>query len=620
MKKIIGIIILIISIEQTIGQGKFTYTPVNPKAGDEIEITYTLPDSIFYYPEAYVVKYIDKREYLFDLKLIKNGNHYSSKIKTDSNNNLLIFSFRNGGKWDNNSNNGNLIFIKANENQEIYSHLNAANFFNFYGPYRLGLNKNNKAALENYDIQFKKYPSTKNKYLLAYLNFLKTIDPIKTKLMVDSMINVQLINGLKTKDDFENIQELYGIIGDQSNIEKYKIIRLEKIALNIYDEKDLNQILLKEKDIIKKEQILKEISKNKINDTLEYYKLTNIIRQSLFDDYLLNKMWSSLKLVLEELPKIKGRDYQYLKVSNACMENSSNLEFGLYFAKQAVDVSKHILEYPSEIPNYMTPSEFHLSNKKSYGFYCFKYASLLIKLKMYSEAFKYSKIAALEVENGNNIEYNSLFATTCKYYQNKENTNKILERFIIEDKEDENIISILKANSKEKNFENYFKSLKLSASKKIEMELKKNIINEIAPDFNLQNIHGDFVKLSNLKGKIVIIDFWATWCTPCISSFPTMDRLVNQYKKDSSVAFLFINTFQSESDKLNVVRNFSQKNKYSFNILMDLDNNVSLNYEVISIPMKFIIGKDGNIKFKSSGFKGDGILKKEIENIIEILR
>ena len=53
---------------------------------------------------------------------------------------------------------------------------------------------------------------------------------------------------------------------------------------------------------------------------------------------------------------------------------------------------------------------------------------------------------------------------------------------------------------------------------------------------------------------------------------------------------------------------------------MDLDNNVSLNYEVISIPMKFIIGKDGNIKFKSSGFKGDGILKKEIENIIEILR
>ena len=99
-----------------------------------------------------------------------------------------------------------------------------------------------------------------------------------------------------------------------------------------------------------------------------------------------------------------------------------------------------------------------------------------------------------------------------------------------------------------------------------------------------------------------------------------MDRLVNQYKNDSSVAFLFINTFQSESDKLNVVRNFSQKNKYTFNILMDLDNNVSLNYEVISIPMKFIIGKDGNIKFKSSGFKGDGILKKEIENIIEILR
>ena len=73
----------------------------------------------------------------------------------------------------------------------------------------------------------------------------------------------------------------------------------------------------------------------------------------------------------------------------------------------------------------------------------------------------------------------------------------------------------------------------MSASKKIEMELKKNIINEIAPDFNLQNIYGDFVKLSNLKGKIVIIDFWATWCTPCISSFPTMDRLVNQYKKDS---------------------------------------------------------------------------------------
>lgn len=139
-----------------------------------------------------------------------------------------------------------------------------------------------------------------------------------------------------------------------------------------------------------------------------------------------------------------------------------------------------------------------------------------------------------------------------------------------------------------------------------------------APDFDLVNLAGEKVKLSDLRGKTVILDFWATWCGPCIRSFPGMKQAQEKYKDDPNVQFLFINTFErvEESQWKNHVQSFVKARGYEFlNPTLDIGNQTALAYGVDGIPAKFCIDPEGNIKKKSTGFLGssDAVYAEMVE-------
>ena len=148
--------------------------------------------------------------------------------------------------------------------------------------------------------------------------------------------------------------------------------------------------------------------------------------------------------------------------------------------------------------------------------------------------------------------------------------------------------------------DNTFEKLKEESARLAEQKNTEKITkiygstNEI--DFTLNTLDSAKVTLSDYKGQVVVLDFWATWCGPCKASFPGMQQLVNKYK-DKNVKFLFVDAF--ENDKENVlrgnIRQFLNDNKYSFNVLLDLTNNTSQNYKINSIPSKIIIDKNGKI-------------------------
>lgn len=132
-----------------------------------------------------------------------------------------------------------------------------------------------------------------------------------------------------------------------------------------------------------------------------------------------------------------------------------------------------------------------------------------------------------------------------------------------------------------------------------------------APDFSLVDLAGKNVKLSELKGKVVILDFWATWCGPCIMSFPGMKQAMEKYKDNPKVQFLFVNTYErvEQSQWKTTVNNFvNQRGFNTFPIIFDIGGEVAGNYGVNGIPAKFCIDKEGKIKFKSTGYMGSNDL------------
>ncbi|WP_394996302.1 redoxin domain-containing protein [Emticicia sp.] len=136
-----------------------------------------------------------------------------------------------------------------------------------------------------------------------------------------------------------------------------------------------------------------------------------------------------------------------------------------------------------------------------------------------------------------------------------------------------------------------------------------------APDFSLVDLEGKSVKLSEMRGKVVVLDFWATWCGPCIMSFPGMKLSMDKFKNNPNVKFLFVNTYErvDVSQWTSTVKTFVKQRGFdTFPVIMDIGGDVAGSYGVNGIPAKFCIDKEGKIKFKSTGYLGssDAIVKE----------
>ncbi len=119
-----------------------------------------------------------------------------------------------------------------------------------------------------------------------------------------------------------------------------------------------------------------------------------------------------------------------------------------------------------------------------------------------------------------------------------------------------------------------------------------------APDFELKTIEGETVRLSDLKGKVVFVNLWATWCPPCRAEMPEMVRFYRDHSS-KKVEILAVNLTDSDSEK--EVKKFAQAYKLNFPVLLDPDGKVGNTYKTVTIPTTFIINEKGIIEQKHIG-------------------
>jgi peroxiredoxin len=128
-------------------------------------------------------------------------------------------------------------------------------------------------------------------------------------------------------------------------------------------------------------------------------------------------------------------------------------------------------------------------------------------------------------------------------------------------------------------------------------------VGNVAPDFELNLLSGETVKLSDYKGKKVMLNFWATWCPPCKAEMPEMQQFYQGNK--AKVEILAVN-MDPNAD----VAGFAKERGLTFPILLDKKNEVQKNYQIVSIPTTFFLDENGVITHKFIGkMKFDDMVK-----------
>ncbi|MEA1981402.1 MAG: TlpA disulfide reductase family protein [candidate division Zixibacteria bacterium] len=227
------------------------------------------------------------------------------------------------------------------------------------------------------------------------------------------------------------------------------------------------------------------------------------------------------------------------------------------------------------------------------------YKSALYSVDAYDQAIKYIKS-----DKNYSSDPNKLYDLACVYSLSGDNKSSMntLNKAIKKGWDKVNHTSTdsdLEPLHSESKWSNYLDRIQKNwddgkPKRKKEAFAKK--IDMVAPEWNLEDVNGQMVSLESLKGKVVILDFWATWCGPCRTAMPMIDEFIEKYAKEDVVVFS-INVWEKGKSK---PAKFMTENEYDMTLLYG-NNDLTKAYNVSGIPTLFVIDKEGHIRYQEIG-------------------
>lgn len=588
---------------------KFSIVPDSPQPGSELTVNYNPAGTDLEKSESIemvVYQYDVDLESTTGFVMNKKGNGWTAKFTPAENTKGFIAVFKSGENKDNNDSKGYVKYLSGKEGAVLpRAKAGFAVAQATWSGWYLELAYDSEMALNTFEEVFKDNEYLKSKYLTDYLNVLSKVK----KEAADSLINAELqtLAGKEelTEKDLEILASMYMKIKNSAESEKYKNLLLEKFpegefAQNMEYSK-IHAVQNPDEMFDAAVEFSKKFPESDRIGVAFYYVNKKYVDQGNFK--------KSFALLNEYKNVIHPYAFSY--TVNKLIENGKSDEMLLKIAELGSESAAANLENPKgEKPNYLTVADWQKERESTYASGLFDYARAL-NLNGEKENALSAAEKAVGIMKSDEAELNELYAILLVDLGRIEEAQSKMEEFIKAGKSTGSMMALFEKvyaeiHGSADGYDEYLAKFTTVANAKMIEELKKEMIEESAPDFELVDLNGNKVKLKDYAGKTVIIDFWATWCGPCKASFPGMQMTVNKFKDNDNVQFLFVNTWERVADdmKKDNAGKFITDNNYTFHVLLDIKNEVVSKYNVSGIPTKFIIDKNQNIRFKSIGFAG----------------
>lgn len=318
----------------------------------------------------------------------------------------------------------------------------------------------------------------------------------------------------------------------------------------------------------------------------------------------------------------------YGKLAEQMLNNGhSDTALTLNIAQKGYELS--LKKRSEKKPTYATSEEWltavkwKVQNRKAYGAFTLS--------RVYAESNQYQKAEPLAKEAVTDREWKEASYNTHYIQllaQNKRYRKAITEgrKAIVENQAEKELLHTLKQSYRqihgvEADTEQFIAEAKKESAENLRQELRKQLIRKERPDFNMTSLKGKKISPNQYENKVIVLDFWARWCGPCIAAFPDYQKVVNHFKDNDQVVFWAVNTMDGalNKDRIEGIHEFMDEHELSFPVLLDEGKNAKA-FGVRGIPTQIIIGKKGDIRFKEIGYSGTSLKQKMIVMIKMLLK
>lgn len=595
--------------------------PAQPKIGDKITITYdpTTANAVHKNAEqVYVVALVlhsDGAPLVIERQMTKKETVWTAEFTLDDTAALgLLVRFDSGTKIDDNNGKAHFVMVYGKNNKPLpkarllpAAMLVQKNYFGFKHGF------DSAYVIANLKEELKAYPNQWEAQNALWMHMMRSDTSAAMKKRIKKELE-KLYNKYKNDEKMAlGLDFWFKMTGQTERAHAIEEEWLKKNPTGLVAENKMRMSIMKEMDANARALLIDEyLTKFEPKSGLEALFLSSYIRV---------KQYNKAAAFLEKYPNVSPNLYNSL--AWGMITNGEQLERAVAIAKEGLDRASRIdaslrLAYLTQ-----THDQFVENVRYLRGMIADTYGEGLMKLQRYAEAEKILE-ESYALLNGDD-EDNNARVIEC-YIKNGKNdkASEIAYASVEKGKANDKIIELYKTaftavKGSSVGFDSVLAAAKSKSIALLKAKLKKEAIDEPSIDFELKSLDGAVVKLSELKGKVVVLDFWATWCGPCISSFPTLQKVYDKYKDNPNIKILAINTWErvKPEEREQHVKNFIEKNKYTFPVVFDTD--IVSKYGVEGIPTKFIIDQNGRIRFKDVGFGGAQEMEDKMNLQFEML-